>query len=299
MNRNLGILCCLFLTLNAALADFPVGQWSNKQEGFKIVTFGLRSDGRGYISRGMAQMATIVRWRKEGDKVLIQITAPPENPAATFIQTSDPKIGKLLLQGQEPQDFYLIDDKEPRDLETMSLARAKEENAKRVDSFTTEERRIESLDALLNEVRAFAKVTEGMESQTIFSGNWPTSIQLTRTNKRISVMVNLEASRAEEQSPNLTHAYTKEEPRSNLPKTVYVNQEQRERIKAWASSEGLKHEFAFYQTRGDRGLEGYLAFFAVYIDDDPSKTASVVAHLATSVLQDRNGPFVLTTIKRK
>lgn len=299
MNRCIGILICLLLTLNAASAEFPVGQWSNKQEGFKIVTFGLRSDGKGYISPSMAQMTTIVRWHKEGEKVLIKITVPPENPTGTFLPTADPKVGTLTLLEQEPQTFYLIDEEEPQDLEALSLERAKEEAAQRSKSFTTEERTVGSMDALLDEVKAFAKVTEGMGSRTVSSGGWPASIQLTRTNQRISVKVNLEASRAKEQSPNLTYAYTKEEPKSDLPKTVYLTPEQRDRIEVWASSEGLNHEFAFYEAKGVWGLEGHFAFFVAYIDENPSKVASVVEHLANSVFAAKDGPFVVTETKRK
>lgn len=285
--------------MNAASAEFPVGQWSNKQEGFKIVTFGLRSDGKGYISPSMAQMTTIVRWHKEGEKVLIKIAAPPDNPSATFLPTTDPKVGTLTLLDQEPQTFYLIDEKEPQDLEALSLEQAKEEAAQRSKSFTTEKRTVGSMDALLDEVQAFAKVTEGMRSRTISSSGWPTSIQLTRTNKRISVKIDLEASRAKEQSPTVTYAYTKEEPKSDLPKTVYLTPEQRDRIEAWASSKGLNHEFAFYRAKGIWGLEGHFSFFAAYIDEDPSKVASVVEHLATSVFAAKDGPFVVTETKRK
>lgn len=283
----------------AASADFPVGQWSNKQDGFKVVTFGLRSDGKGCISPSMAQMTTIVRWHKEGDKVLVKIAAPPENPTATFLPTADPKVGTLIMLDQEPQTFYLIDEKEPQDLEAMSLEQAKEEAAKRAKSFTTEERTIGSMDALLEEVQAFAKVNEGMGSRTISSGGWPTSIQLSRTNKLISVTIDLEASRAKEQSPNLTYGYTKYEPKSNLPTTVYVTPEKRAQIKAWALSTGFNHEFAFRQAEGDWGLEGHYAFFSAYIDEDPPKVASVVEYLATSVLDRKNGPFIVRETKRK
>jgi hypothetical protein len=299
MKRLISILASLLLSLAAVVAEFPVGQWSNKQEGFKIVTFGLRSDGKGFFSPSMSQLTTVVRWKKEGDSVKITIASPPDNPTAVFLQTTDPKVGKLLLLDQEPQDFYLINEKEPQDMEAMNLARAKDEAEKRADSFSTDKRTIASMGALLEEVRAFANVTEGMGSRTISSGDWPTSIQLTRTNKRISVTIQLEASRVKELTPNVTYAYTKEEPKSDLPRAIYVPQAQRELIKAWALSEGLHHEFAFYQAKGTWGLEGHFAFFATYIDEDPHKVASVVEHLASSVFKAVDGPFVVTETKRK
>ena len=148
MTRTSVILAIVGITHTSAFADFPVGHWSNKKDGFKIVTFGLRSNGTGYFAPSMSQLTTVVRWKKDGDAIRITIAAPPENPIITFLPTGDPKVGRLKFPDQPPQEFHLIDENEPDDLEALARARAEKEAARRQKSFIREEAKFTELAAL-------------------------------------------------------------------------------------------------------------------------------------------------------
>lgn len=298
MTRASIVPAVLGIAISSVFAEFPVGHWSNKQEGFNVVTFGLRSDGAGYYSACMSQLTTVARWKKDGEAIRMTIAAPPENPTFTFEPTDDPKIGKLKLPGHEPQEFFLMDENEPEDLEGLARARAEKEAANRRKNYVRKETKLKGMTSLQKKVEQFAKSPEGMDSCSIMASGWPTSIQLTRTNKRISVQVNLEEGRAKEQSPNLTYSYRTEEPKTNLPRTIFVPVEKREELAKWAASIPLKHEFAFFQAEGAWGIEGHFAFFSAHIDDDLESVMNVIKYLSNSVFEKEADEFVITRIER-
>jgi len=300
MQRCCYVLALLIATLSSVFAEFPAGTWSNKKEGFSIVNLSLRSDGKGFISAATAQATAPVRWRRDGSSITIEIASPPQNFTATLLQTADPKVAELTLPEQKfPEKMYLVDENEPPDLEALSLAKAAEEAKKRAEGIQKSERTAPNIEALLHDVQSFAQITSGMGNCSISSSKWPTSLSLTRTNSAVSVTIQLDTSRSKTANPAATYSYTKEEPKTDLPKTIYVPLEKRDQLKTWAISEGLNHEFAFYQTTGPWGVESYFSFFAVTIVNDPAKVVATVKHLASDVFNDSTGPFLITGFTRK
>jgi hypothetical protein len=300
MQSRLCALAVLIASFSSAFAEFPIGTWSNKKEGFYIVNLSLRGDGKGCLSAATAQATVPVRWRREGGRISIEIAAPPQNPTATLVQTADPKAAELTLPEQKlPEKVYLVDENEPPDLEALSLAKATEEAKKAAKGIQKSERTAPNIEALLQDVQSFAQINSGMGNCSISSSKWPTFISLIRTNSTVSVTIQLDASRSKTASPAAICSYTKEEPKTDLPKTIYVPAEKRDQLKTWAISKGLDHEFAFYQTTGPWGVESYFSFFAVTIVNDPAKVVATVKHLASDVFNDSTGPFLITEFKRK
>ena len=290
--KHLAIIAVLLSEILSNLsAEFPVGHWSNKKEGFKVMGFGLRSNGVGFFSSGVS--TTVVRWHKEGESIKIQIASPPKNPTVVFKPTTDPKIGELQFSGKKSQKFYLVSEKEPEDIEALAKIRSRADVDKRAANIIKKEHDVEGFDKLKAEVEKFAEVTEGMGSCGIKAVGLPTSIQLSRTNKRISISVNLESSRSKEQGINFKYRYTRKKPISELPTTIYVSRAKQEELKKWAEKNGLNHEFAFYTANGTWGVVGHFSFFAAYVDEDPQKVSQVVKHILDNVFAKQVSSFVV------
>jgi len=302
MTRISVILAIVGIGIASAFAEFPVGHWSNKKQGFEVVNFGLRADGGGYFSASMSQSTTVVRWENDGDTIRIKIAAPPENPTFVFLPTDDPKVGRLKIPNLSSQEFYLVNEDEPEDLEAQAKVRAEEENAKEREmmrkSLLREEVTVTGLKALLEQVEQFAEVTEGTGFCFIKANDWPTVIQLNRFNKRISITVCLELGQAKELSPNLTSRYTTEEPKSDLPRTVFVSTKKREELRKWAAGMQLKHRVEFREMMGTWGLEEHSTSFYAHIDEDPEKVADVIKYISETVFDENASEFVITHVTR-
>lgn len=290
--------CILFgIIMSMRTEQTFVGTWSNKKQGFAIITFGLRADGTGFYAPSMSQLGTLLRWKSTADGAELQVAAPPKNPILRLSRTD--KADEVLLggEGQQPERFFRIGTAEPPDFQKAAEERWAAEAKSLEDSRIRESRDAQTITELERMIRDFATAPIELQSASI-SGSSGRSISLNKTDQLVSIHLRYYYAGAKKLDPGSVFRYTTTKPETELQPEIAVPEPKQKELEQWLTDKSIKHETAFFKADGMWGIQAYYRFCSAYIRSDPQTVLETVQFILDHILQEKP-PYRVSISKRK
>lgn len=302
--KILTLIVFLFLyhSFPKSFAEFPIGHWSNKNDGFDTVSLALRTDGNGFISGIGSFWGNVTKWKMVDNDVEIKIAAPPSYPTVKFKVSPIQDQAKLILPDGSSVLLYLVDASEPKD----PLAHIREEaKLKHAQAVKDAELRKHELEQDGKEYKTFPSLLEEMKEimmqrlenavYVVSSPEWATDIYIFSDDAAVRVTFLTEEASGEDKTHIAEHRQLYEKPDIDLPITSYVPEKQLLPLVDWMESEGFQFVMIYTLMQGLWGIESYHATFNCSFRDDTHDRMQVLDQIIEGAF-NKKGPFTIKTI---